>query len=93
MTKFDYEIDDFMSYCQSKKLSTKTMRSYEQTLRLFAKYLEDKKEIKTTKDVTNDDIKHYIVYLQERGKYTITSNENSLELNRPHNRQGLFKTN
>jgi len=91
MTKFDYEIDDFMSYCQSKKLSTRTMRSYEQTLRLFAKYLEDKKEIKTTKDVTKDDIKHYIVYLQERGKYTITSNENSLELNRPHNRQDYSK--
>ena len=44
MTKMDYEIDDFMSYCQSKALSKKSMRSYEQTLRLFAKYLEEVKE-------------------------------------------------
>lgn len=91
MTKFDYEIDDFMSYCQSKKLSTKTMRSYEQTLKLFAKYLEENKDIKSTKEVTKQDIQQYIIYLQERGKYTITSNENSLEWNRPHNRNDYSK--
>lgn len=43
MTEFDYEIDDFMSCCESKGLSKKTMRSYEQTLRLFSKYLEEYK--------------------------------------------------
>ena len=37
MSKIDYEIDDFMSWCDSKGLSKKSMRSYEQTLRLFAK--------------------------------------------------------
>lgn len=51
MTKFDYEIDDFMSYCQSKGLSKKSMRSYEQTLRLFAKYLKEEKNIQSTKEV------------------------------------------
>ena len=35
MSKFDYEIDDFIGYCDSKGLSKKSMRSYEQTLRLF----------------------------------------------------------
>lgn len=90
MTKFDYEIDDFMSHCQSKKLSKKTMRSYEQTIRLFAKYLEERK-IKTTKEVTNEAVRDYIIYLQERGKYTITSNENSLEWNKPQNRTDYSK--
>ncbi len=91
MNKFDYEIDDFMSYCQSKRLSVKTMRSYEQTLRLFAKYLEEKKNIQSTKEVKREDIQQYIIYLQERGKYTIVSNENSLEWNRPHNRNDYSK--
>lgn len=49
--KVDYEIDDFMSYCASKGLSQKSMRSYEQTLRLFAKYLEEQKQIQSTKEV------------------------------------------
>lgn len=86
MTKFDYEIDDFMSCCQSKGLSKKSMRSYEQTLRLFAKYLEEEKNIYSTKDVTKEAVRDYIVYLRERGKYTIISNENSREWNKPQNR-------
>lgn len=35
MKKIDYEVDDFMNYCTYKGLSQKSMRSYEQTLRLF----------------------------------------------------------
>jgi integrase/recombinase XerD len=91
MTKFDYEIDDFMSCCQSKGLSKKSMRSYEQTLRLFAKYLEEEKNIYSTKDVTKEAVRDYIVYLRERGKYTIISNENSREWNKPHNRTDYSK--
>ena len=91
MNKFDYEIDDFMCYCQSKKLSNKTMRSYEQTLRLFAKYLEEQKQIQSTKEVTKEAVRDYIVYLRERGKYTIISNENSREWNKPQNRTDYSK--
>lgn len=87
MTKFDYEIDDFMSWCDSKGLSKKSMRSYEQTLRLFAKYLEEEKNIYTTKDVTKETVRDYIVYLRERGKYTIISNENSRQWNKSQNRK------
>ena len=72
-------IDDFMSYCESKGLSKKSIRSYEQTLRLFAKYLEEQKQIQSTKEVTKEAVREYIVYLRERGKYTIISNENSRE--------------
>lgn len=91
MTKFDYEIDDFMSYCESKGLSKKSMRSYEQTLRLFAKYLEEQKQIQSTKEVTKEAVREYIVYLRERGKYTIISNENSREWNKPQNRTDYSK--
>ena len=41
MNKIDYEIEDFMCYCGSKGLSKKTMNSYETTLKIFARYLED----------------------------------------------------
>lgn len=91
MTKIDYEIDDFMSWCESKGLSKKSMRSYEQTLRLFAKYLEEEKNIYSTKDVTKEAVRDYIVYLRERGKYTSISNENSREWNKPHNRTDYSK--
>lgn len=91
MTKFDYEIDDFMSCCESKGLSKKSMRSYEQTLRLFAKYLEEQKQIQSTKEVTKEAVRDYIVYLRERGKYTIISNENSREWNKPQNRTDYSK--
>ena len=35
MEQIDYEVDEFIDYCTSKNLSTKTIGSYEQTLRLF----------------------------------------------------------
>ena len=91
MTKFDYEIDDFMCYCDSKGLSKKTMRSYEQTLRLLSKYLEEKKKIQSTSQVTREMIRDYIVYLRERGKYTIITNENSRQSNKPQNRTDYSK--
>ncbi|APQ77030.1 site-specific integrase [Clostridium botulinum] len=45
MGKINLKIDEFMIYCESKNLSKKTMMSYEQTLRLFTKYLEEEKDI------------------------------------------------
>ena len=35
MEKIDYEVDDFVNYCDYKGLSPKSMKSYEQTLILF----------------------------------------------------------
>lgn len=91
MTKFDYEIDDFMTYCSSKNLSKKTMRSYEQTLKLFARYMEEEQQIEASKDVTKEMVRSYIVYLKERGKYTIVANENTLQFNKPSNRTDYSK--
>lgn len=36
-------------------------------------------------------VNKYIVYLKERGKYTITSNENSIKYNKPSNRTDYDK--
>ena len=44
MEKIDYEVDDFINYCDYKRLSPISMKSYEQTLRLFIRYLNDKSE-------------------------------------------------
>lgn len=46
MEQIDYDIDDFMNYCDVKNLSKKTLRSYHQTLRLFANYLKEKHKYK-----------------------------------------------
>lgn len=91
MKKFDYEIDDFMTYCSSKNLSKKTMRSYEQTLKLFARYMTEEQHVETSKDVTDEMVRNYIVYLKERGKYTIVSNEKTLKFNKPSNRTDYSK--
>ncbi len=91
MTKFDYEIDDFMTYCSSKDLSKKTKGSYEQTLKLFARYLADNEKVYSSKEVTGEMVKRYIVYLKERGKYTIASNENTVQYNKPDNRRDFEK--
>lgn len=45
MKNINFLIDEFMIYCESKNLSKKTMMSYEQTLRLFSKYLEEELQI------------------------------------------------
>lgn len=39
---FDFQLDDFMLYCRTNQLRPKTMASYEQTLRLFQRWLKVK---------------------------------------------------
>lgn len=91
MEKFDFEIDDFMNYCDCKNLSKRTLISYEQTLRLFARYLEDNYEIKSTTQVTEQIILNYVNDIKERGKYTIVANEKTKILNNPQNRRDYGK--
>ena len=40
----------FMDYCLSKQLRPKTIQSYEQTLKLFARWLEEEMEIDEVED-------------------------------------------
>ncbi|MGM9537256.1 MAG: site-specific integrase [Candidatus Onthomonas sp.] len=44
---FDYAIDEYLYYCQSRRLRQKTMQSYEQTLRLFERWAKEREGIKT----------------------------------------------
>ncbi len=71
MEQIDYDVDEFMDYCTSKNLATKTIGSYEQTLRLFTQYLKEKYKVKSAGDTEELHIREYIKYLQERGKYTV----------------------
>ena len=34
MLKFDYQIENFMTFCQVKQLRAKTVKAYEETLRI-----------------------------------------------------------
>ena len=49
---FDWQIDEFMVYCRSTQLREKTMKSYEQTLRLFERWCQEQMEITTVDKVT-----------------------------------------
>ena len=91
MEKIDLEIDDFINYCDYKNLSTKTIGSYEQTLRLFIRYLQDVCNITSTEQVKEQTIKNYLQNVKERGKYTAVSNDNTKKFNCPQNRQDFGK--
>ena len=86
MEKMDLEIDDFMNYCEYRNLSKKTLLSYEQTLRLFSRYLIDTYKINRSEQVTQQIILNYINDTKERGKYTVVANENTKKTNNPQNR-------
>ena len=43
---FEWQIDEFLFYCQSKQLRPKTTQSYEQALRLFARWCEEERRTK-----------------------------------------------
>lgn len=80
-----------MLYCSSKNLSKKTQKSYEQTLRLFAKYMEMEFKVNEVSKVKSAHIRHYIKYVRERGKYTVVVNEVSTKVNHPDNRHDYNK--
>ena len=58
MEQIDYEVDEFIDYCTSKNLLTKTIGSYEQTLRL----LKDNYKVKSAGDTKKLHIREYIKY-------------------------------
>ncbi len=91
MLQIDYDIDDFIDYCDVKRLSKKTISSYEQTLRLFAIYLKNECEVKEAGDVREIHIREYVKYLTERGKYTVVTDEKTKLLNFPENRDDYQK--
>ena len=81
------QIEEYMVYCCSKQLSRKTMASYEQSLRLFEKWSRDTMKIDDVALMTESVIRRYINDLQERGKYTVCSDDESMEKNYPMRRR------
>lgn len=71
----EIEIDRFMLDCAAKGLSQKTMKSYEQSLRLYAKWLNETFEIDSPIKVKKEHLKSYMTDLAERGKYEFVANE------------------
>lgn len=91
MDDFSIEIDQYMLDCSSRGLSAKTMRSYEQSLRLFHRYLHDKFDIKKVNQVEQEHIKNYFNYIRERGKYNAVVDDRTLKVNGAFNRSDLGK--
>ena len=88
---FEWQIDEFMVDCRSRQLRPKTMSSYEQALRLFARWCREKMNITEVTDVTEGVVRRYINDLQERGKYTVCADDRALEKNFPDRRRDFRK--
>ena len=84
---FDFYIDEYMYYCQSRRLRPKTMISYEQTLRLFERWAKEIESLESPAEVREQTIRHYICDLQERGKYSFYADEERTSTNFPERRR------
>lgn len=87
---YQYDVETFMCACDRKGLAAKTMKSYEQTLRLFGQFLSVR-EIERTEEVKRVHIESYIDYLQKRGKYTVCAIDAPANSNNPENRSDYVK--
>lgn len=84
-------IQDFLDYCMYKNLSKKTLKSYNQTLMLFMRYLEEEKDINDIHKVDKEIVQEYIRFTKERGKYSYVADVNSLKSNNPSARGDFGK--
>ncbi|WP_024615050.1 tyrosine-type recombinase/integrase [Clostridium sp. Ade.TY] len=88
---FDDAINDFMIYCTNKDLTKKTLKSYESTLKLFAKYMENDKKIFSPLKVKTKDIKEYLEFTKNKGKYSYVGDLKSTIYNNPSARSDFGK--
>lgn len=86
MRIINVQIEEFLTNCQIKHLSAKTIKSYNQSLLLMADYLEFKHNITDATQVKAVHINAYIGYLQERGKYTVKVEVEQIQPNYPERR-------
>ena len=63
---FDWQIDEFMVYCRSAQLREKSMKSYEQTLRLFERWCMEEMNILTV-DTLIDTFHQVLTLVKFRG--------------------------
>lgn len=84
---FGTVIDEYLYYCQSRRLRRKTMASYEQALRLFERWANETENITAPSEVKEQTIRRYICDLQERGKYTFYTDTEREKTNFPARRR------
>lgn len=65
-------MDIFLDYCTSKQLRPKTMKAYEQSLRLFIRWVAERYGVDTVAALKEVHIRAYIVELQKRVQYTLS---------------------
>lgn len=80
-----------MEYCNLKGLATKTMSSYEATLRLFAKYLLEEFRITTLKEIKEEHISEYLKFTKKRGKHSYVTEDKTVLINNPAGRRDFGK--
>lgn len=85
-------IEEFMFYCTNKNLAIKTRKSYESSLKLFQKYLEEEFNLLNVEMVTEKHIREYIQFTKERGKYSYVANVDTIGANNPQTRKDFGKT-
>lgn len=89
--EIEFQIDNYMLYCDSKNLTRKTKASYEQSLRLFSAYLRNNHNVTEPAAIKTAHIRSYIQYLRDRGKYTVVADEQSKHVNNPDGRTDRAK--
>ncbi|MBQ9458346.1 MAG: tyrosine-type recombinase/integrase [Oscillospiraceae bacterium] len=89
---FNFFIDEYFSYCQSRRLRHKTMQSYEQTLRLFERWTREHEGKESPLEVKEATIHKYICEIQERGKYSFYADADRTNTNRPDRRRDFRDT-
>lgn len=88
---FTQMIPVFSEYCRSKQLRPQTIRSYEQTLYLFAAWVKEAEGIVHADEVKDYMIRRFVLDLQTRGKYTFCADKKRSKSNCPENRGDYSK--
>lgn len=86
--KIEDIIQDYIDYCNYKNLRPKTIKSYYQTLMLFARYLDEEMAI-TDIMIKKEVVEEYLTLTRERGKYSFVAKEEYLNKNRLDNRKDV----
>lgn len=88
---FNFYIEDFMDHCKLKGLSKKTMKSYESSLLLFSKYVEEEFQLSRLEEIKLKHTNEYVKFTKERGKYSYVSDDKTVLINNPSIRRDFGK--